>query len=243
MYGEVCGHANQHVIYIVLFPGSLHFEGPQLGFKSQLELEVATHIQQHQPAIMASKKRSRPQEGSNATNENSPIPQPILDFMKQHVEKRQSTEAAIVDLIREMPVDIDIIKRLFYPEQLVSFSGAKYDKIAPLFNMNPGYRKSDWHEILIPRVSLSEDMKERILETGKKAIQQIGPPSRHENEHARNNFLSIVKSLFFQGYLTALSSPFSFCSGSPRLSHFFPVVYTISRRKTCPLPASVQAGE
>ena len=145
---------------------------------------------------MAPKNLKRVRQGEEDPIDARVPEQSLVENFSELSNKLGSPEAAILFLMRFFSIDVDSIKSPF-PDKLASFSNAEYAKIALFSNMNPEYSASDWEPFSIPRVSLPNSIKDKLLETGLKAFRLSGPPNRQPNEGKHMGFLGTVSLMVF----------------------------------------------
>ena len=127
---------------------------------------------------------------------------PALELaIKGFDELTHETEDPVVALIKLMQA-----KRLNAADlksekesKLNSFSTAEYSALAPLFGLSPSEGYEEFDKMTIPRVALPRDVQLDLFDAGRESILAFGHPSRHDNEHVRDNFLTPV-CLYYQLY-------------------------------------------
>ena len=77
--------------------------------------------------------------------------------------------------------------------KLGSFSTAEYSALTPLFGLSPSEGYEEFDKMTIPRVALPQDVQLDLFDAGRESILAFGHPSRHDNEHVRDNFLTPVR--------------------------------------------------
>lgn len=114
-----------------------------------------------------------------------------LNSMTQQLGSR---EAAILWVMRHLNVDLKTLNENLEqtPDNLVSFSHAKYGKIAPFFNMCERYNPADWPQITVTRAFLPRRLKRLIYRSGAASLVANGGPDEHLTEATRNHVLKAV---------------------------------------------------
>lgn len=124
----------------------------------------------------------------------TPEQQPLLEQHLQKMTRELEREAAILSVMQYFKVTKKEINQLMIEsnKDLVSFSKAKYERIALYFNMCGDYRQEDWLDITVPRVTLPSRIQAQLCKAGAAAFYASGSPESHATEAIRNAFVGAV---------------------------------------------------
>ena len=127
---------------------------------------------------------------------SAPASPALESAIKGFDELTLETEDPVVALIKLMQakrLNATDLKSAKDSSKLNSFCAAEYSALAPLFGLSPSEGYEEFDKMTIPRVALPRDVQLDLFDAGRESILAFGHPSRHDNEHVRDNFLTPVR--------------------------------------------------
>ena len=111
-------------------------------------------------------------------------------FDKSVAVHKVSPETALLLLLRKYNTDEFTLKRLAELKVNRSYSTVKYTEIAPLFNLDPRMKTSDFRSLQIHRSRIPKSLLHQTLANTQASDMQYGGIAEHDNESARCGYLN-----------------------------------------------------